>query len=229
MGSSLAWQTDTQLRDSVERQLQWDPEIESANIAVIASDGVITLTGVVRSYPAKLGAEQSVRRVRGVRGVANEIRVAPPSQRTDTEIAKAAVHALQARADMPTSVAVTARNGVLTLEGTVRWMFQRTAAGAAVMHLDGVTGVSNQIDVTPSVAVGQVKTDIDAALHRCADVDARHITVTVDGSVVTLSGEVSSCYEKPEAERAASGAPGITRVENNIIVGLPREIRSTLP
>jgi osmotically-inducible protein OsmY len=226
MGSSLAWQTDTQLHDSVQRQLQWHPEIESADIAVIASDRMITLTGVVRSYSAKLAAEQSVKRVRGVRGVANEIRVVPSSQHTDTEIAKAAVHALRARTNMPTSLTVTARDGVLILDGTVRWMFQKAAAGVAVMHLDGFTDVSNRIEVTPSASVGQVKTEIDAALHRCADIDARHVAVALDDSVVTLSGQVSSCHEKQEAERAASGAPGITRVENKIVVGLPRETRS---
>ena len=149
MGWSLSWQTDTQLHDSVQRQLEWDPEIESDNIAVIASDGVITLTGSTHSYAAKLAAEQSVKRVRGVRGVANEIQVAPLDERTDTEIAKDAVHALRADARVPLSVTVTAHRGILTLEGEVRWMFQKAAAGAAIAHLAGVRGVSNQLAVTP--------------------------------------------------------------------------------
>ena len=228
MGWSLSWQTDTQLHDSVQRQLEWDPEIEADNIAVIASDGVITLTGVTRSYTAKLAAEQSVKRVRGVRGVANEIQVAPLNERTDTEIAKDAVHALRADSRLPMSVTVTAHRGILTLEGEVRWMFQKTAAGAAVAHLAGVSGISNQIAVRPSVSVDQVKTDIDAALHRCADVDAQHVDVSVDGPIVTLSGRVSSCHEKQEAERAAWAAPGISHVENLIVVGIPRETRDAV-
>jgi osmotically-inducible protein OsmY len=229
MGSSLAWQTDAQLHDSVQRQLEWDPEIEAADIAVIASDGVVTLTGAVPTYAAKLAAERSVKQVRGVRGVANEIQVTPSNQRTDTDIAKDAVRALRARADLPPTLTVTARHGILTLEGSVPWVFQKAAAGIALMHLESVKGVSNQIVVTPGVSIGQVKTDIDAALHRCADVDARHIDVSVEGSVVTLTGEVSSCHEKQEAERAASSAPGITRVDNRIAIARPREMRDALP
>lgn len=228
MGSSLSWQTDAQLHDAVQRQLEWEPEIEADNIAVIASEGVVTLTGFARSYPAKLAAEQSVKRVRGVRGVANEILVAPPNQRTDTEIAKDAVHALRANVSVPLNVTVTARHGFLTLEGSVTWMFQKAAAGLAVVHLDGVKGVSNEIAVTPGVSVGQVKADIDAALHRCADIDARHVHVAVEGPVVRLSGEVASWHEKHEAERAAWAATGVTRVENGIVVGTSRETRNAL-
>jgi len=132
MGSSLAWQTDTQLHDAVQRQLDWDPEIDATDIAIIATDGVITLTGLVHSYAAKLAAERAVKRVRGVRGVANEIQVALRNERTDTDIAKDAVHALRAHTSVPNKVTVTARHGFMTLEGTVEWMFQKTAAGLAV-------------------------------------------------------------------------------------------------
>lgn len=227
MGSSLAWQTDAQLHDSVQRQLEWDPEIDAKNLAVIASDGAITLTGIVRSYAAKLAAEESAKRVRGVRGVANEIQVAPLGERTDTDIARDAVRALRAQAIIPATVTASVHRGYVTLEGTVQWMFQRAGAESAVAHLDGVKGVSNQIAVRPSVSVGQVQSDIEAALRRCADVDARHVQVSVDGPIVTLSGHVSSFHEKQEAERAAWGAPGITRVENLLTVGT-RETRDPI-
>ena len=228
MGWSLAWQTDTQLHESVQRQLAWDPEIESENIAVIASDGVITLTGVTHTYVGKLAAEQSVKRVRGVRGVANEIQVVQLHERTDTEIAKDAVQALRADSRLPPSITVTAHRGILTLEGDVQWMFQKTTAGEAMARIAGVKGISNQLAVKPSVSVDRVKTDIDDALHRCADVDARHIDVSVDGPTVTLSGRVSSWHERQEAERAAWSAPGISRVENLIVVGVPRETRDAI-
>jgi osmotically-inducible protein OsmY len=227
MGWSLAWQTDTQLHDAVQRQLEWDPEIYADDIAVIASDGVITLTGMAPSYAAKLAAEQSVKRVRGVRGVANEIRVAPLNERTDSDLAKGAVRALRAHATVPTSVIVTARHSILTLEGTVQWMFQKTAAEAAVSNLVGLKGVSNQIAVTPRVFVGQVTCDIEAALQRCATVDAQHVSVSIAGSVVTLTGMVSSWHDKQEAELAAWSAPGVTRVDNLMAVG-SRETRDAL-
>jgi osmotically-inducible protein OsmY len=159
MGSSLSWQTDTQLHDSVQRQLEWDPHVESHDVAVIASEGVITLAGFVHSSAAKLAAERSVKRVQGVRGVANEIQVAPLTERTDTDIARGAVHALRAHASVPISVKVTARNGYLTLEGQVEWMFEKEAAADAVAHLDGVKDVSNQITVKPGVPVAETKAD----------------------------------------------------------------------
>ena len=227
MGTSLAWQTDTQLHDSVQRQLEWDPEIDATDLAVIASDGTITLAGIARSYAAKLAAEQSAKRVRGVRGVANEIQVTPLDQRTDTDIARDAVRALRGRATVPATVTAAVHRGYVTLEGTAQWMFQRAAAESVVAHLAGVKGVSNQVAVHPSVSVGQVKADIEAALRRCADVDARHVQVSADGPTVTLSGEVSSWHERQEAERAAWGAAGITRVDNLITVAT-REMRDPI-
>jgi osmotically-inducible protein OsmY len=218
MGTSLLWQTDAQLHDAVQRQLEWDPEIDASDVAVIASDGVITLTGFVHSYATKLAAEHSVKRVRGVRAVANDIQVALRSERTDPEIAKDAVYALGAHTGVPNRVTVTVRHGFMTLEGTVEWMFQKEAAGSAVMHLEGVKGVSNLIQVAPRASAGQINTAIDDALRRSADVEAHRLSVSVDGSIVTLSGHVRSCHEKQEAERAAWAAPGVTRVENLIVV-----------
>ena len=218
MGSSLLWQTDTQLHDSVQRQLEWDPETEAGDVAVIASEGVITLTGFVHSYAAKLAAEHSVKRVRGVRAVANDIQVALPNERTDSEVAKDALHALRLHTSVPKKVTLTVRQGFVTLEGTVEWMFQKAAAGLAVAYLEGVKGVTNLIEVTPGASAGQIKTDVDAALRRHAEVDAQHLQVAVADSVVTLSGRVSCIHEKQEAERAAWAAPGVARVENLIAV-----------
>ena len=218
MGTSLLWQTDTQLHDSVERQLDWDPEIDNREIAIIASDGVITLTGFVHSYGAKMAAERSVKRVRGVRGVANDLQVVVRSERSDADVAHDAVHALRAHTTVPNQVTVTVRHGSLTLEGSVEWMFQKRAAGLAVAYLDGVKGVSNLIQVKPGVSAGRVKAEIDEALRRNAEVDAAHVHVSIDGSIVTLAGHVASCHEKQEAERAAWAAPGVSRVENLIVV-----------
>ena len=154
MSTSLLWQTDTQLHDAVRRQLDWEPELSAHDIAVTASDGVIALTGFVNSYAEKLAAEQTVKRVRGVRGVANDIQVKSGDERTDLEIATDAVHALQTHTSVPNRITVTVRSGFLTLEGTVEWMYQKTAAGSAVMFLKGVKGVSNWIHVSPAASSG---------------------------------------------------------------------------
>jgi osmotically-inducible protein OsmY len=156
--------------------------------------------------------------VRGVRGVANEIQVVLRNARTDTDIAKDAVHALRAHTNVPTTVTATVHQGFLTLEGVVEWMFQKSAAGLAVAFLAGVKGVTNLIQVKPDFLAGQIKSDIDAALTRNAEVDAQHVNASVDGSLVTLTGQVRSCHEKQEAERAAWAARGVTGVENRIVV-----------
>ena len=218
MGTSLMWQTDSQLHEAVQRQLNWQPEFNAHDIALTASDGVIALTGFVNSYAEKVAAEQRVKRVRGVRGVANDIQVKLRDQRTDPEIAEDAVHARVGSQCVPNGITVTVREGFLTLEGTVERMFQKTAAGSAVMYLKGVKGVSNRIHISPAASAVEVKTKIEEALRRSAEVDARRVRVDVEHSTVILSGDVHSWTEKQEVERAAWMAPGVIHVENHIAV-----------
>jgi osmotically-inducible protein OsmY len=149
VGSSLLWQTDSQLHDAVQRQLDWEAVLDVKEVAVTASDGVITLTGFVDSHAQKFSAEQAVKRVRGVRGVANDIHVRVGDERSDAEIAKDAVHALQSRTSVPRTVTVTVRHGFITLEGAVESNDQRSAAESAVQHLKGVKGVANAICISP--------------------------------------------------------------------------------
>ena len=132
----------------MRRQLDDDPEIRAHDIAVVASGGVVTLTGLVDGYAEKIAAEQSVKRVGGVRAVANDVEVKVRDQRTDPEIAKDAVHALQSHTNVPNRVTVTVRSGLVTLEGTVEWMYQKAAAESAVKYLKGVRSVLNRIQIS---------------------------------------------------------------------------------
>jgi osmotically-inducible protein OsmY len=155
MGSSSAWQTDTQLHDAVKRQLDGESDIQSDNIAILVADGVVTLTGFASSYNEKFAAEQAAKRVRGVTAVANDIHVQLDDERSDSEIAKDAVDALKRHLDVPGAVTLTVRDGFVTLEGVVESNDQRSAVESAVRHLKGVKNVSNDIRLSPTTSDGQ--------------------------------------------------------------------------
>jgi osmotically-inducible protein OsmY len=209
---------DQRLRDSVMHQLASDPQVDASLVGISAQEGVVTLSGYVNSYAEKLAAERSCRRVYGVRAVANELEVKLAAERIDPEIARDALEALKNRIDVPLGIAVTVRNGHLTLSGVVEWMYQKMAAERAVKYLRGVKGVFNQITLKPGVTPKDVQKRIIDALHRHADIDARGIHVEAEGSQVTLSGTVRSWTEKDEAQRAAWRVPGVVIVDNRIAV-----------
>jgi len=213
--------TDSDIKRDVELELRWDPQIESRDIAVAVKDGVVALTGFVKSYSEKYEAEKAARRVAGVRGVANDIEVRLPesSKRPDPEIARDAVNAI--RGQLPYSweqIRDVVRDGWVTLEGKVEWNYQRERAESAVRRLSGVRGIINQIVVQPETQASQIKEKIEEAFKRSALFDAKGVTVEVDGSTVILRGTVRSWAERQEAERAAWAAPGVTKVENRITV-----------
>ena len=217
--ASVNKKSDDTIRKDVIFALQWDPKLEQDNIGVAVSEGVVTLTGVVPNYWMKLEAEKTAQGVYGVRGVANDIDVRVGSHRTDAEIARAAVEALERHILIPSDkIKVTVREARLTLEGEVRWHFQRKLAESAVRKLEGVKAVTNNIIIKTDVSPFKVQEKIEDALRRSAELDARRIVVDADGSKVTLRGTVRSWSEKDEAERAAWSAPGVTSVDNLIEV-----------
>jgi osmotically-inducible protein OsmY len=213
--------TDLELRKAVESELNFEPSINAAEIGVAAKDGIITLSGNVPSYWEKMAAERAAARVSGVKAVVNEVEVHLPgsSERTDEDIARAALNALQWNVLIPLDrVTVKVSKGWVTLEGMVDWQFQKAAAEKAVRKLIGVKGVIDLIELKPSVSKGEVKAAIEGALKRLAEIDANKIKVETEDGKVVLSGTVRSWFEREEAERAAWAAPGVRTVEDRIAV-----------
>lgn len=213
---------DVDLRQDVLDELEFEPSIDAADIGVAVEDGTVTLTGHVRTYAQKHEAERIVKRVKGVRAIAQEIEVRPAGSHltADDEIAKRAVSSLMWNASVPRDkVQVTVEDGYLTLSGTVTWYYEKTAAEKAVQTLSGVKGVTNLIAIKPSVSPADVRQRIENALKRDAEIEATRIHVQVTDSKVTLEGRVRNWAEREAAERAAWAAPGVVNVVDHITIG----------
>lgn len=211
--------TDYQLRQDVLDELDFEPSVEATHIGVSAHHGVVTLNGFVGSYAQKLAAERAVRRVRGVKAIAEEITVRLPSDKhnADEEIAARALDILKWRVGLPANgIGVKVEHGTVTLTGQVDHNFQRNDAAAAIAHLSGVALVLNEIELKPSVHASDVRAKIEKALERSAELDASRITVQTEGGKVILAGSVKAWFERGLAEQAAWAAPGVTEVRDHI-------------
>jgi osmotically-inducible protein OsmY len=220
-GGGTEMRSDLDIKRDVEDELRSDPDIDATDIGVAVKDGVVTLTGFVRSFRQKRIAEQDVKRVAGVTAVANNIEVRLPiiHRRPDPEIARDVVEAI--KNDLPLSwekIKVIVADGWVELEGEVEWNYQRESAENAIWRVRGVKGVINKIEVRPQVPPVEIKRKIEEALRRAAELDASRVTVEANGSEVILRGSVRSWAEREEAEQAAWRAPGVSRVDNRIRV-----------
>ncbi|MBO9127877.1 MULTISPECIES: BON domain-containing protein [unclassified Rhizobium] len=213
---------DIQLRQNILDELEFEPSIDAADIGVAAENGIVTLSGHVRTYAEKETAERAVRRVKGVRGIAAEIdvRIFGAKETDDDDIARRAVKMLDWNVSVPKeAVQVRVLKGWVTLRGEVEWQYQKDAAFDAVRDLAGVVGVSNLVTLTPKLSAVDVKKRIEDAFLRDAEVEAKTIRVAVEGRNVILSGNVKTWSERRAAERAAWSAPGIISLDDRLTIG----------
>jgi osmotically-inducible protein OsmY len=210
--------TDIRVRDAVAKELEGDPRVDASAVASVVKNGAVTLTGFVDTYAAKLAAERAAKRVHGVREVANDIEVRLRLARTDADIALDAAKTLELRDDLPDSIQAAVHDGHLTLTGTVAWLFQKENAAKAMRHVRGVRHVIDHITVQPIGMGADVRQLVLQNLQRSADVDARHVTVSVSGDTVILQGTVDTWLQREAAERTAANAPGAAKVDNQLMV-----------
>lgn len=210
---------DKLLRQDVIDELDFEPRVESVNIGVTVDGGVVTLTGHVPNYSQKCAAEEAVKRVKGVRGIAEELKVqfAGPDAFSDEEIAKRALSVLDFNVLIPRDkITVKVEKGWVTLTGEVGWDYQRTAALADVRKLRGVMGIFNGITVKPHVSAVDVERRITDALKRHAEIEAKGVKVSVIDGKVKLEGKVDNWTDRTALERAAWSAPGVRSVEDHV-------------
>jgi osmotically-inducible protein OsmY len=213
--------TDHQLKQDVIAELAWDPAIKADAVGVAVKDAIVTLSGHIDTYAEKRAIEKALRRVSGVKAIALEldVKLSALHRRNDTELAAAIDGALKWNSVVPPDkVQATVDNGWVTLRGEFDWDYQRVSAEKTVRPLIGVTGVSNEITLKSRTTAATIAGEIDAALKRQAEREARRITVEVAGATVTLRGQAHSWRERDAAAGAAWSAPGVRSVLNEITV-----------
>lgn len=213
--------SDLQLQRDVIDELCFEPSVDAAEIGVSAVNGVVTLSGFVKSYAEKIAADKAARRVDGVKAIAEEIKVRYPSEpkTADCEIAKRILDILAWDVTVPNDrIRVKVEHGWVTLTGTVDWFFQSDAARKAAAKIHGVVHITNLIEIRERPTAPDIRERIMAAIKRASDEDASSITVRTNHGIVELGGHVKEWRTRQLAERAAWGALGVTRVEDNIAI-----------
>jgi osmotically-inducible protein OsmY len=218
---TIVEKTDTEIKNDVLTELKYEPSVQVTDIGVLVKDGTVTLNGFASSYGEKMNAVRAAKRVTGVNGIADDIKVKLPNswERDDGEIAAAAANQIEWSTAAPKGAAkVTVSNGWITLEGEVEWWYQKNDAETGVRHLTGVKGVTNLITIKPRISTIDIETAIEEAFERNAMIDADEVEVETDGNRVTLRGKVRNYAERDEAERVAWAAPGVFSVDNKLTV-----------
>lgn len=216
-----AGKADKEIQNDVMAELTWEPALSPTEIGVGVKDGIVTLSGTVKTYAEKMAAIEAAQRIKGVKAVAIdiEVRLTRDGKITDTSIAANIAQTLKWHSSIPEgSIHVLVDNGHVTLSGEVDWIFQKRSAESAISQLGGIRDIKNDITVKPLVSTDNVESKIKRALQRNAELEANDITVERSGRKVILKGFARSWSERHEIERAAASAPGVAEVEDRLTI-----------
>jgi osmotically-inducible protein OsmY len=213
--------TDALIRQHIVDELEFEPSIDAANIGVAVENGIVTLTGHLPHFAQKQAIETIVWKVKGVRGLAEEIQVGPGHGHPDADaaLARRLADLLSWNSVVPAErIHVQVEKGWVTLTGQVEWRYQRVAAADAAATLHGVVGIENRIEVEPALSSDDIRHRIERALQRNAEIDTDAVTIEVHENTVTLEGNVRTWRQRKEIERAAWSAPGVKAVVDHLMV-----------
>lgn len=210
---------DKDIRHAVEDELSFDPLVDASDVMVTNLNGDVALNGTVPSYPQYVEAAVAARRVAGVKNVHNHLEVVLPrgDYRDDPKLTTAANNALTGDVTVPDGVEAAARNGNLTLTGTVAYGSERAAAERAVAGLTGVRNIRNEIGISHDADPVDITLRIQDALDRHALIpDDSGVAVETKGNTVTLSGHVRTWSEHDAVVDAAWMAQGVIDVSDDL-------------
>jgi osmotically-inducible protein OsmY len=209
------------VRTAVEKELGFDPRVDSSDIKIMNMGGNVNLTGTVPSFPQYLQAAAAARRVSGVTSVDNNLAVVLPDSdyRDDVKLTTAANNALAANVTVPDNVEAVAQDGNVTLTGVVSYGVQRAAAAEAVAGLTGVRNVWNEIVISYDLDPVDVDLHVQEALDRSELVpDGSDVTAETKDGVITLTGHVNTWAEHDAVLGAAWMAYGVIEVRDELQV-----------
>ncbi|HVM66327.1 MAG TPA: BON domain-containing protein [Acidimicrobiales bacterium] len=209
-----------ELQQRVRDELFWDAKLDSAEIAVSANNGVITLKGTVGSLPQKREAKKAAERVYGVLSVKDElaVRILTGDRHEDADLRGRVLQALMLNSLVPSTIDAQAKHGVVTLTGSANWQYQREEAYTTASNVTGVAEVIDQVRLEVMPKAADVQSSIKKALERNADVDADDLTIETHNGSVSISGTVGSWGEHDEVIAAAWSAPGVTSIDDLMVV-----------
>jgi osmotically-inducible protein OsmY len=202
----------TDIRKTVQNELDGDPLIDAAGVTVRTVAGDVTLHGQVPSYPQYQEAVEVAWRIPGVTSVRNhlEVMLAPENYRDDAKLTTSANNALAASTAVPDGVEATAQDGNVTLTGLVNYRRQRSAAAATVSGVTGVRNIKDEIQIVFDVDPAEVNQLVSNALDRQqVPADNRHVAANVTGDTVVLVGNVQNHAQRDAVIAAASLAHGV--------------------